>query len=222
MRAWVEDLVHGVGAGQRQRHQRMAHLVIGHGFPLLRIEHTVLPFQAGHDAPDGGGEVLQFHSLRLAPRRVQRCFVHEIGQISAGKAGGQRRHLFQVYTVGQGDLLDMDLQDIQATFLVGTVHQHLTVEATGAKQGLIEDLRPVGGCKDDQPDRAVEAIHFGEQLVQRLLTRVVSTDRSSDTACAAQSIQLIDEDDRRCLRTRLFEQIAHTGRTHADEHLDKL
>ena len=82
------NLVYRIGAGQRQRHQRMPHLVIGHGFPLLRIEHTVLPFQAGHDALDGGGEVLQFHSLRLAPRRVQRCFVYEIGQISAGKAGG--------------------------------------------------------------------------------------------------------------------------------------
>ena len=210
-----------IGAGQRQRHQCMPHLVIGHGFPLLWIEHAVLLLQTGHDALDGGGEVLQFHSLRLAPRRVQRCFVHEIGQISAGKAGGQRRHLFQIYTLGQGDLLDMDLQDFQATCLVGTVHQHLTVEATGAKQGLIEDLRPVGGCKDDQPDRAVEAIHFGEQLVQRLLTLVVSTDRSSGTACATQSIQLINEDDRRRLRTRLFEQVAHTGRTHAHEHLDK-
>ncbi|MDU5257614.1 MAG: hypothetical protein E6204_12595, partial [Eggerthella sp.] len=29
------DLVYGVGFGQRQRHQRMAHLVMGHGFPLL-------------------------------------------------------------------------------------------------------------------------------------------------------------------------------------------
>ena len=211
-----------IGAGQRQRHQRMPHLVIGHGFPLLRIEHTVLPFQAGHDALDGDGEVLQLHSLRLAPRRVQRCFVHEIGQISAGKAGGQRRHLFQIYTVGQGDLLDMDLQDIQATFLVGTVHQHLTVEATGAKQGLIEDFGAVGGGEDDQPDRAVEAIHFGEQLVQRLLTLVVSAGRSSDTACAAQRIQFINEDDRRRLPAGLLEQVAHARRPHADEHLDKL
>src|SRR5690606_4988469 len=126
------------------------------------------------------------------------------------------------YTVGQGDLLDMDLQDIQAAFLVGTVHQHLTVEATGAKQGLIEDLRPVGGCKDDQPDRAVETIHFGEQLVQRLLTLVVSTHRSSDTACAAQSIQLINEDDGRRLPARLLEQVAHPRRAHADKHLDEL
>ena len=116
----------------------------------------------------------------------------------------------------------MDLQDIQATFIVGPVHQHLTVEATGAKQGLIEDFGAVGGGEDDQPDRAVEAIHFGEQLVQRLLTLVVSAGRSSDTACAAQSIQFINEDDRRRLPARLFEQVAHTGRTHADEHLDKL
>ena len=140
-----------IGAGQRQRHQRMAHLVIGHGFPLLGIEHAVLLLQARHDALDGGGEILQLHGGRFAPGRGQRGLVDQVREVCTRKAGGQRRHLFQIYTVGQGDLLDMDLQDIQATFLVGTVHQHLAVEATGAQKRLIENFRPVGGGENDEP-----------------------------------------------------------------------
>ncbi|STE47128.1 Uncharacterised protein [Escherichia coli] len=80
------DLVYGVGFGQRQRHQRMAHLVMGHGFPLLGIEHAALLFQARHDALDGRGEVLQFHGGRTASPRRQRRLVDPIGEVRAGKA----------------------------------------------------------------------------------------------------------------------------------------
>ena len=130
--------------------------------------------------------------------------------------------MFEIDITSQGNLLDVHLQDVQPSLLVGPVHQHLTVEATGAQQRLVEDFGAVGGGEDDQPDRAVEAIHFGEQLVQRLLALVVAADGAADAARAAQRIELVDEDDRWRLRTRLFEQVAHTGRTHADEHLDKL
>src|SRR5690606_21998995 len=96
------------------------------------------------------------------------------------------------------------------------------VEATGAQKRLIENFRPVGGGEDDQPHRAVEAVHLGEQLVERLLTLVVAADGAADAARAAQRIELVDEDDGRRLPAGLLEQVAHTGRTHADEHLDKL
>ncbi|CCJ95050.1 hypothetical protein BN131_2723 [Cronobacter malonaticus 681] len=43
--------------------------------------------------------------------------------------------------------------------------------------------------------------------------------------CSRSSWPLVDEDDGRRLPAGLLEQVAqvaHTGRTHADEHLDKL
>lgn len=110
----------------------------------------------------------------------------------------------------------MNLQDVQPPLLdVGPVHQHLAVEAAGTQQRLVEDFGAVGGGEDDQPDRAVEAVHLREQLVEGLLALVVA----ADAARAAQRIELVDKDDGRCL---LAGQLAHTDRTHADEHLDKL
>ena len=40
------DLVHRIGAGQRQRDQRMAHLVIGDDLALLRVEQAVASSRA--------------------------------------------------------------------------------------------------------------------------------------------------------------------------------
>ena len=79
MRAWVEDLVHGVGAGQRQRHQGMAHLVIRHRLALLRVEDTVALLQAGDDALDRCSEVLQLDRTGFAPGGSQRRFVNQVG-----------------------------------------------------------------------------------------------------------------------------------------------
>jgi hypothetical protein len=116
----------------------------------------------------------------------------------------------------------MNLQDVQPPLLVGPVHQHLAVEAAGTQQRLVEDFGAVGGGEDDQPDRAVEAVHLREQLVEGLLALVVTADGAADAARAAQRIELVDEDDGRRLPSGLLEQVAHTGRTHADEHLHKL
>lgn len=165
---------------------------MGHGFPLLGIEHAALLFQARHDALDGRGEVLQFHGGRTASPRRQRRLVDPIGEVRAGKARGQCGYLFEVYILGQRHLLDMNLQDVQPPLLVGPVHQHLAVEAAGTQQRLVEDFGAVGGGEDDQPDRAVEAVHLREQLVEGLLALVVAADA------------------------------ARAARTHADEHLDKL
>ena len=152
---------------------------------------------------------------------ARRLLVDQIGEVRAGKARGQCGYLFEVYILGQRHLLNMNLQDVQPPLLVGPVHQHLAVEAAGTQQRLVEDFGAVGGGEDDQPDRAVEAVHLGEQLVQGLLALVVA----ADAARAAQRIELVDEDDGRRLPAGLLEQVAqvaHTGRTHADEHLDKL
>src|SRR6185369_12421518 len=44
----------------------------------------------------------------------------------------------------------------------------------------------------------------------------------ADGARLPDGIELVDEDDARRLRLRLLEEVAHTGRADADEHLDEL
>src|SRR6202022_2441480 len=159
-------------------------------------------------------------SMRIssAPR-----LVHEVGQVGAAEAGGERRHLVELQRWRELHLARVDLQDGFAAAPVGPVDQHLPVEAAGTQQRGVEDLRPARRAQQDDPDRGVETVELGQELVQRLLLLVVAASETRERgAGAAERVQLVDEDDGRRLRAGLLEQIAHARRTHANEHLDEL
>src|SRR6185436_5569704 len=67
----------------------------------------------------------------------------------------------------------------------------------------------------------LEAVHLDEQLVQRLLALVVAAAEPRATM-AADGVDLVHEDDARRRLLRLLEQVAHTRRADADEHLDEV
>ena len=66
----------------------------------------------------------------------------------------------------------MDTKDLKATGIVETIDRDLTVKTAWTHQCSV-DVGTVGRRHDDNAGVALEAIHFGEQLVQRLLTLVV-------------------------------------------------
>src|SRR3712207_7646051 len=59
-----------------------------------------------------------------------------------------------------------------------------------------EDVRPVGRGDQDDAALGVEAVHLDQQLVERLLTLVV-TAAHAGAAVPADGVDLVDEDDRR-------------------------
>jgi len=111
------------------------------------------------------------------------------------------------------------IQDLQPPRLVGPVDQDLPIKAAGAQQGRVEDFRTVGCRQQHQARCRVEAVHLHQQLVECLFLLVVPADIGA--ARAAERIEFVDEDDRRRLLPRLFEQVAHAGGADADEHLDE-
>ena len=117
--------------------------------------------------------------------------------------------------------LDVDREDLAAAATVGPVDDDLPVEAAGAQQRRVEDVRPVG--RGDQDDVLVdrEAVHLDEQLVQRLLALVVAA-ADAGAAMATDRVELVDEDDARRGLLGLLEQVAHPARADADEHLDEV
>ena len=101
---------------------------------------------------------------------------------------------------------------------VGQVDRHLAVEAARPQQGRVEDVGPVGRRDDDDARVGGEAVHLDEDLVQRLLPLVMASAKSA-AAAASDGVDLVDEDDARRVLARRLEEVAHTGRAHADEHL---
>ena len=105
--------------------------------------------------------------------------------------------------------------------LVRWVDGHAPVEAAWPQQRLVKDVRAVGRREHDDALARREAIHLGQDLVQRLLPLVVAAERACPTG-AADCVELIDEDDGRGGLTRLFEQVAHAAGADADDHFDEL
>ena len=115
----------------------------------------------------------------------------------------------------------VNAQDVFAAAHVRLVDQHLPIEPARAHQRRVEHLGPVGRGHDDDALARVEAVHLGEQLVERLLALFVAAHRRLD-ARLAERVQLVDEDDARRLAFGLLEEIAHARGADADEHLDEL
>jgi hypothetical protein len=51
---------------------------------------------------------------------------------------------------------------------------HAPVETSRSQQRRVEDLGPVGRGQHDDRLHALEAVHFGEDLVERLLALVIA------------------------------------------------
>ena len=99
---------------------------------------------------------------------------------------------------------------------------NLAVEASRAEQGLVEHVGTVGGRHDDDARVGAEAVHFGEQCVERVLALVVAAHGGVLAACAPHGVNLVDEDDAWCFLLGLSEDVAHTAGAHADKHLHEV
>ena len=199
----------------------MARLVIG-GVALLFLGHDHgAPLGAHHDLVLGALEFLHGHRALVAARREQRRLVHQIREIRAGKARRAARDDRRLDVVAERHLAHVHFEDLLAAAHVGQRHDHLAVEAARAQQRRIEHVGPVGGGDDDDALVALEAVHFDQQLVQRLLALVVAAAQAR-AAMPADGVDLVDEDDAGGVLLGLLEHVAHARGAHADEHFHEI
>ena len=147
--------------------------------------------------------------------------VHQVGEVGAAHARSTARDNCEVDVGADPFVLAVDLQDRQALFEVGERHDDLAVEAAGPEQRRVKDVRPVGRRHHDDALGRLEAVHFGQHLVEGLLPLVVAATEPSPTL-APDGVDLVDENDRRCLLTGALEQVAHPGGADPDEHFHEV
>ncbi len=167
-------------------------------------------------------EVALEHLRRVVAGRRQRCLVHHLGQIGPDHAGGPPRHHVEVDVGGEAHGLRVHAQDRAPPLDRGPIDHHLAIEPSGPHQGRVEDLGPVGGGHDHDAGLGIEAVHLGEELVQRLLALVVRPHGGQTAARLSDRVNLVDEDDAGASGHRLHEQVAHAGGAHTDEHLHEV
>src|SRR5205807_950472 len=112
----------------------------------------------------------------------------------------------------------MDGQDRLPAGQVRGPDEHLPVEASRAEQRGVEVLQPVRRAHDHDLVARAEAVELDEQLVEGLVLLACEALAGS---CGTDSVELVDEDDRRSVASRLIEQLPHPRRAETDEHLDE-
>ena len=118
-------------------------------------------------------------------------------------------------------ILGMDLQDIDTSLQIRFLNRDSAVKSARTQQRRIQNLRTVRRRQDQQTLGSVESIHLGEQLVECLLTLVVSA-VAAGVPALSDRIDLIDENDTRSVFLGFVKQIPDTARADADEHFHKV
>ena len=199
----------------------MAAFVIG-GEELFLLGHDErAALGAHHHLVLGVLELGLRHHALVAPRRHQRRFVDEVGEVGAGEARRAARDGLQVDVGRERHLAHVNFENLLAADHVRIGHDHLAVEAAGAQQCRVENVGPVGRGDEDDAFIRLEAVHFHQQLIERLLALVVAA-AETGAAMAADRVDFVDEDDAGRVLLRLFEHVAHAARADADEHFDEV
>ncbi|CAM3128500.1 hypothetical protein MYSI104531_19690 [Mycobacterium simiae] len=214
-------LVHRVDVGHRPRRQGVPALVVGGDLLLLLADDPALAaWTADHPVhrllQGGPGD----HGAVLTSGQ-QRRLVDHVGQIGAGHADGPLGQPVEVGVGGDRLALRVHGQHGATARQVGVGHRDLTVEATGPQQRWVQDVGPVGRGDQDDAGTVAEAVHLDEQLVERLLTLVV-TAAQPGAALTTDRVDFVDENDARTVLFCLLEKVAYAGGADADEHLDEV
>ena len=114
----------------------------------------------------------------------------------------------------------MDLEYLLPAFKVGELDRHAAVKAARARERRVERLGAVGRGNDDDALVGAEAVHLGEQLVERLLALIVAAELT--VTFFADCVDLVDKNDAGRFFLGLLEQVAYLACAHADEHFNEL
>ena len=200
----------------------MTGLVDGDRAFLVGRHHLGLLLQTANDAVDSVEEVLLAHGLTVVASGYQGGLVAHVGNVGTREARRLTSQEVYVDTLVELQRLQVYHEDVLALAQVGQVDMYLAVEAARTQQGRVEHVYTVGGGQHDDAAVRAEAVHLGQQGVQRVLALVVAAHGGILRTGTSHGVDLVDEDDAWRLGLRLLEHVAYARGTHADEHLDEV
>ena len=156
--------------------------MVGDDALLAGTDDARLALETGDDAIDGLFEVVHRHCRPVVACGLQGRLIHQVGQVGADEPHRARRDAAYVDGGVERHPAHVDPEDLLTAADVGAIEHDLAIEASGAHERGVEDLRAVGGGEDHHALRRVEAVHLGEQLVEGLLALLVATDHRPGAA----------------------------------------
>ena len=138
-----------------------------------------------------------------------RSFIHQILQIRSGKSCCRLCDLRQIHIITKRLALGMHLQDLFSSLYIRTSNTHFTVKSSRTQNCRIQNIHTVGRRHYDNAFVHTESVHLHQQLVQCLFT-LIMTAAHTGTTSSCHRINLINENDTRCILLGFFKQISHS------------
>ena len=211
------DLLDRSGMCLHGSHESVADFMVCDDAFFLVCQDRMLLLVACNDDFDGFFHVFLRCDFSVVADSAEGCFVHDVRKLSAGCAGSHARYFVIINIRSCLDLGSMDLEDFHAALKVWEDDRHLAVETARTGQCGVEGFRTVCCRQNDDACVFFEAVHLGEELVQRLFTFIIAAD-GGRASLLADGIDFIDEYDTWCFFLRLLEEVSDLGCAHADEH----
>ena len=202
-------------------HDGMAGFVV-RGIQLLLVRHDHgFALCAHHDLVLGHLEFFHFDDSLTRTRREQGSLVHQVGEVGTREAWRTASDIGRNHIITERNLAHVNLENLLPATDVRQTDHDLAVEPTRAQQGRIKHVRTVGRGDNDNPVVRFEAVHLDQQLVQSLLTLIVTTTHSAATV-PTDRINLVDEYDAGSVLLGLLEHIPDPACANPDEHFHKI
>ena len=215
------DLVHGVAVLGELGDDGVPGFVIGGDALVALGDDAALLRRARDDLVDRLGDVLHVDDLAVCARGEDGCLVEQVLDVRARETGGEAGKALEIDVGCERLVAAVHLEDVLAPLDVGDVDVDLTVESARAHERGVEDVGAVGRRHHDYAVVGLKAVHLDEELVQGLLALVVAA-AETRASLSAHGVYLVDEDDAGHAVFCLIEEVAHSGRAHAHEHLHEV
>src|ERR1700754_3102405 len=199
----------------------MTGFMVSNDLLFFRRDDLVLLFQSADDPVDRILEIFHFHIVFSLTGSNERGFITNICDVGAGKAWRLFGQLMNIQLAGDLYRLEMYFENSFAAFQIRLVDGDLTVETARTQQGCIQYVRTVRRSQYDDTAVAAKTIHFHKQLIEGAFPFIIAHNGIL-TAGTTNGVDLIDEDDARCLFTGLLEQVTDTAGAYTHEQLDEV
>src|SRR5690606_12354319 len=128
-------------------------------------------------------------------------------QVGTRKSGRTACNDAYVHRLIKRDLPCVNLQNAFSAANVRPSDHDAAVKASRTQKCRVENVGPVGRSHQNDAVVRFKAVHLDQQLVERLFALIVSA-AESRTAVSADSVDLVNKDDARCVLLALFKQVA--------------
>ena len=188
---------------------------------LFLAHDTVFLFLTDKHLFHGCEQILLGNIFPAVLHRHNGSFINHIGKICTNCTACSQCNRIQIHTLIQMYILRMNLQDLHTSLQVRLIYDNSTVKTSRTKKRLIQNLRTVRSTQYQNTLRSIETIHLRQQLVQRLLTLLITSTVFTVTA-SPNGINFIDKNNTWCILGCFLKQISYTGSSDTDIQFNKV